>query len=85
MAKHALLDDAIEMMVDKYNVDPRTGSVRDDLIEWGRVAIERVQSPLRSLWLAYFNLETTHASAAAVKRASEAPLIMVRRGIDRGR
>jgi AcrR family transcriptional regulator len=83
-SKDALLAEAIEMIAEKYGVDPHTGNVRDDLVEWVRRTIEYVQSPLRSVWLAYFNVDESHLAEEAVTRARDRNVDIVRRGIERG-
>jgi len=84
-SKEELLTDAIDMMVTKYaTIVPESGNVRDELVAWARVMIERVQSPLRSLWLAYFNLEEAHVAADALKRAHDHTTDLVRRAVERG-
>jgi AcrR family transcriptional regulator len=82
-SKDALLEDAVDKMVSDFEL-PETGNIRDDLVEWARRAIERVQSPLRSMWVAYFNLEQAHVAPEALKRARELSMSIVRNGIERG-
>lgn len=67
-SKDALLEEAMDKMVQQMVVIPKPGSIRDELIEFSKVQIERLQSPLRSLWVAYFNVE----SALPVDRGDKA-------------
>jgi AcrR family transcriptional regulator len=83
-SKDALLAEAIEMIAEKYGVFPHSGNVRDDLVEWARLAIQNMQSPLRSVWLAYFNVDEAHFAEEAVKRARDRNVDIVRRGVERG-
>jgi AcrR family transcriptional regulator len=83
-SKEALLADAIERMVDEYYVAPETGNIRDDLVEFARRNIVQVQSPLRTVWLAYFNMEQAHLASPAMQRAGSVGVEIVRRGIERG-
>ena len=48
-SKDALLEETLEVMVDRYRVDPDTGNVRDDLIDLFCVMIDRLEGPLRQL------------------------------------
>jgi len=83
-SKDALLAEAIETIAEKYGVVPHSGNVRDDLVEWVRLAIQHVQSPLRSVWLAYFNVDEAHLADEAVARARDRNVDIIRRGIERG-
>lgn len=83
-SKDALLAEAIEVMAERYGVVPHSGNVRDDLVEWARLAIQHIQSPLRSVWLAYFNVDQAHVADEAVKRARDRNVDIVRRGVERG-
>jgi AcrR family transcriptional regulator len=83
-SKEALFAAAIEKMVDDYFVEPHTGNIRDDLIEFARMSIDRVQGPLRSVWTAFFHVEASHLVPEASRRARERNLAMVRSAIERG-
>jgi AcrR family transcriptional regulator len=83
-SKEALLAAAVEKMVDDYFVEPHTGNIRDDLVEFARLSIDRVQGPLRSVWTAFFHVEASHLAPEASRRARERNLIMVRSAIERG-
>jgi AcrR family transcriptional regulator len=83
-SKDALLAEAIEMIAEKYGVVPQSGNVRDDLVEWVRLTIQYVQSPLRSVWLAYFNVDDAHLADEAVAQARDRNVDIIRRGIERG-
>jgi AcrR family transcriptional regulator len=83
-SKEALFAAAIEKMVDDYFVEPNTGNIRDDLVEFARLSIDRVQGPLRSVWTAFFHVDQSHLAPEASRRAREANLTMVRDAIDRG-
>jgi hypothetical protein len=62
---------AVEKMVDDYFVEPHAGNIRDDLIEFARMSIERVQGPLRSVRAACFHVEASHLVPEASRRARE--------------
>jgi AcrR family transcriptional regulator len=83
-SKEALFEAAIEKMVDDYFIEPHTGNIRDDLVEFARVSIDRVQGPLRSVWTAFFHVDQSHLAPDASRRARDANLAMVRSAIDRG-
>jgi AcrR family transcriptional regulator len=83
-SKDALLEEAMDKMVQQMVVIPKPGSIRDELIEFCRVQIERLQSPLRSLWVAYFNVESALPSTEAIKRAHDLEADIIRRGVQRG-
>jgi len=80
-SKDALLEEVFARVV---LVAPDYGNVRDDLIEWVRVQAERVQSPLGSLWKAYFNRNEGDDVPEILRQAKDRNFIMVRRGIERG-
>jgi AcrR family transcriptional regulator len=83
-SKEALLAAAVEKMMDDYYVPPHTGSIRDELIEFVRLTIERVQGPMRDLWVAFFNVESSHLAPEAISRARDRNLDIIRRAVDRG-
>ena len=83
-SKDALLAEAIDVISDRYFSPPDTGSVRDDLVLFAREQIERVQSPLRSLWEALYNVEEAGLGSDAVKRALDKNDVIIRRGVERG-
>jgi AcrR family transcriptional regulator len=83
-SKEALLEAAIEIMIDKHLHPPNHGNIRDDLIEWARRMIEQLQSPLSSLWKVYFDLERADIASAAFRRARDSNLNIYKRAIERG-
>ncbi len=83
-SKDALLEEAMDKMVQQMVIIPQPGSIRDELIEFSKVQIERLQSPLRSLWVAYFNVESALPSTEAIKRAHDLEADIIRRAVDRG-
>jgi AcrR family transcriptional regulator len=83
-SKEALLDEAMNKMIEQMVVVPKPGNIRDELIEWISVQMERLQSPLRSLWVAYFNAEEAHVAKDALKRGHDIEADIIRRAIERG-
>jgi len=83
-SKEALLSDALEKMMDDYYEPPDAGNIRDDLVAFAQRNIAQVQSPLRTVWLAYFNMEQAHLVSDVMRRASSAGLEIFRRGTERG-
>jgi AcrR family transcriptional regulator len=83
-SKDALLEEAMDKMVEQMVIVPQPGSIRDELIEFSEVQIERLQSPLRSLWVAYFNVESALPSTEAIKRAHDLEADIIRRAVERG-
>jgi AcrR family transcriptional regulator len=83
-SKEALLEAAVEIMIDEHLYPPNHGNIRDDLIEWARRQIEQLQSPLSSLWKVYFDLERANVASGAFRRARERNLNIYKRAIERG-
>jgi AcrR family transcriptional regulator len=83
-SKEALLEEAMAMMIQQMVVVPQPGSIRDELIEWISVQIERMQSPLRSLWVAYFNVERASLAKDAIRRGHDLEADIIRRAVERG-
>jgi AcrR family transcriptional regulator len=83
-SKDALLEEALERIFGTLGTIPQSGHIRDDLIEWTRINIQHVQSPLRSMWVAYFNLEEAHLATDAIKRLHDRSADMIRQAIARG-
>jgi AcrR family transcriptional regulator len=83
-SKEALLDDAMNKMIDQMVVIPKPGNIRDELIEWISVQMERMQSPLRSLWVAYFNAEDAQVANDVRRRGHDIEADIFRRAIERG-
>jgi AcrR family transcriptional regulator len=83
-SKDALLDEAMNKMIEQMVVVPKPGNIRDELVEWISVQMERMQSPLRSLWVAYFNAEEAHIAKDALRRGHDIEADIIRRAIERG-
>jgi AcrR family transcriptional regulator len=83
-SKEALLSEALDKMVETYFRPPKAGNIRDELVEFAQRMMDLVDGPLRSVWLAYFNMERAHVASTAVERAASPPQDIVRRGIERG-
>jgi AcrR family transcriptional regulator len=83
-SKEALLSDAVDKMLEAYFRPPKPGHIRDQLIEFAQRTIDHMERPLRSMWLAYFNMEQAHFSSSAMERAASLPQDIIRRAIDRG-
>jgi AcrR family transcriptional regulator len=67
-SKEALLEEAIELIVEEYLYPPNTGSIRDDLVYMARRFIEQMQGPMASLWKVYFDLEESQIATRAFRR-----------------
>jgi AcrR family transcriptional regulator len=82
--KDDLMEAAIDRMIQQMVVVPKPGNIRNQLIERVNAQIERLQSPLRSLWLAYFNAEEAHVAKEALKRGRDLEADIIRRAVERG-
>jgi AcrR family transcriptional regulator len=82
--KEALLEDVVAKMVEEHFRLPKPGSIRDELVEYLRGIIVGVQSPLRTVYIAFFNVGQSYLAADAVQRATDEAEGMVRRAIERG-
>jgi AcrR family transcriptional regulator len=83
-SKEALLEAAIEVIVDEQLAPPNVGNIRDNLIELARRMIDQLQTPMASLWTVYFDLERAHLAPAAFRRARESNMQMVQHAIELG-
>jgi AcrR family transcriptional regulator len=82
--KEALLDEAMDLFIERMIVVPKPGNIRDELVEWISVQIERMESPLRSLWFAYFNAADANIARNALQRGHDIEADIIRRAIERG-
>ena len=83
-SKDALLKEAVEMLVEKYKIEPNTGSVREDLLTYARTAIVFVQGPLRPVLSVFYAMQELELDPDLLKRTRESVAAIVKRGIDRG-
>lgn len=83
-SKDALLEETLEMMVDRYRIDPQTGNVRDDLVEFASTMIERLQGPLRPIMDFFYTVKRAELAPKARARAKEYIRLIITRGIERG-
>jgi AcrR family transcriptional regulator len=86
-SKEALVHDAIERIVDDFwphRGPQEDGDIRADLVEFARVSIEQVQSPLRFVWTAFFNIEQSELASDVINRARDRASRLVLRAVERG-
>lgn len=83
-SKEALLADVVANMVEDHFRLPETGDIRDDLIEYFGNIIEGVQSPLRTVYIAYFNVGQSHLANEAFQQSVDRAEDMVRQAVERG-
>jgi AcrR family transcriptional regulator len=83
-SKEALLEETLEVMFDRLYVEEMTGNVRDDLIQFASITIERLQGPLRPLMDFIYTVRRAELAPEARARAKERLQAMVTRGIERG-
>jgi AcrR family transcriptional regulator len=82
-SKDALLEDTLEVMVDRFRVDPETGNVRDDLIELFGVLIERFEGPLGQMMDLFYTVKRADLAPRTRARAKAHLRSIVSRGVDR--
>lgn len=83
-SKEALLDEVVAMMVEEHFQLPHRGNIREELIEYFQGIIAGVQSPLRTVYIAFFNVGQSQLANDAVQQAIDRAETMVRDAIERG-
>ena len=83
-SKEALLDEVVANMVEEHFRLPKRGNIRNELIEYYQGIIAGVQSPLRTIYVAFFNVGQSQLANDAVQRAIDGAEAMVRDAIERG-
>ena len=83
-SKEALLDEVVAKMVEEHFRLPKRGNIRDELIEYYQGIIAGVQSPLRTIYVAFFNVGQSQLANDAVQRAIDGAETMIRGAMERG-
>lgn len=82
--KEALLEDVVGRMVEQHFRRPEKGNIQEQLTEYLRGIIAGVQGPLRTVYIAFFNVGQANLAADAVQQATDRAEDMIRQAIKRG-